>query len=199
MSIFGALGDQKIYMEESSKNEINKPLITRIAELEKENNRKLSGVQKILLTTDGSITAILDVLYGKIDLNTLSQHFAKANLEQAKLVDAKEGDELNFREVLLNLRGKPLMYAASEIPLSRCSEGIAEDLMQADIPIGRILKNHQVESRRRINGIYVEKPSAKLREIFKTDEEMLARDYAIICQGEVLMWIKEVFPVSYFS
>ena len=166
-------------MEESSKNEINKPLITRIAELEKENNRKLSGVQKILLTTDGSITAILDVLYGKIDLNTLSQHFAKANLEQAKLVDAKEGDELNFREVLLNLRGKPLMYAA--------------------IPIGRILKNHQVESRRRINGIYVEKPSAKLREIFKTDEEMLARDYAIICQGEVLMWIKEVFPVSYFS
>lgn len=198
MSIFGALGDQKIYMEESSKNDVNKPLIERIAELEQEKNLTLSGVQKILLTTDGSITAILDVLYGKIDLQTLSQHFAKATAEQAKLVEASEGDELNFREVLLHLQGKPLMYAASEIPLLRCGDGIASDLMQADIPIGRILKNHQVESRRRINGIYVEKPSAKLREIFKTDEEMLARDYAIICQGEVLMWIKEVFPVSYF-
>ncbi|MCR5028869.1 MAG: chorismate pyruvate-lyase family protein [Fibrobacter sp.] len=185
-------------MEESSKNEINKPLISRIAELEKENDRKLSGVQKILLTTDGSITAILDVLYGKIDLDTLSQHFASANLEQAKLVDANVGDELNFREVLLNLRGKPLMYAASEIPLSRCSEGIAADLMRADIPIGRILKNHQVESRRRINGIYVEKPNEKLQKIFHTDEDMLARDYAIISGGNILMWIKEVFPISYF-
>ena len=184
---------------EVSKNDVNKPLIERIAELEQEKNLTLSGVQKILLTTDGSITAILDVLYGKIDLQTLSQHFAKATAEQAKLVEAKEGDELNFREVLLHLQGKPLMYAASEIPLLRCGDGIASDLMQADIPIGRILKNHQVESRRKINGIYIEKPTAQLREIFKTDEEMLARDYAIICQGEVLMWIKEVFPVSYFS
>ena len=192
------MGDQKIKMEESSKNEINKPLISRIAELEKENNRKLSGVQKILLTTDGSITAILDVLYGKIDLETLGQHFAAADFEQAKLVDANVGDELNFREVLLHQQGKPLMYAASEIPLSRCSEGIAADLMRADIPIGRILKNHQVESRRRINGIYVEKPSEKLQKIFQTDEDMLARDYAIISGGNILMWIKEVFPISYF-
>jgi chorismate-pyruvate lyase len=90
------------------------------------------------------------------------------------------------------------MYAASEIPLSRCSEGIAADLMRADIPIGRILKNHQVESRRRINGIYVEKPSEKLQKIFQTDEDMLARDYAIISGGNILMWIKEVFPISYF-
>ena len=198
MSIFGALGDQKIYMEESSKNDVNKPLIERIAELEQEKNLTLSGVQKILLTTDGSITAILDVLYGKIDLQTLSQHFAKATAEQAKLVEASEGDELNFREVLLHLQGKPLMYAASEIPLLRCGDGIALDLMQADIPIGRILKNHQVESRRKINGIYIEKPTAQLREIFRTDEEMLARDYSIIRHGEILMWIKEVFPISYF-
>ncbi|MBP5247238.1 MAG: DUF98 domain-containing protein, partial [Fibrobacter sp.] len=103
-----------------------------------------------------------------------------------------------FREVLLHLHGKPLMYAASEIPLSRCGEGIASDLMQADIPIGRILKNHRVESRRHINGIYVERPSEKLRKIFGTDEDMLARDYAIISHGNILMWIKEIFPISYF-
>jgi chorismate-pyruvate lyase len=28
---------------------------------------------------------------------------------------------------------------------------------------------------------------------------MLARDYVIISNGEILMWIKEVFPVSYFT
>ena len=32
-----------------------------------------------------------------------------------------------------------------------------------------------------------------------TDEEMLARDYVIINCDEVLMWIKEVFPISHFT
>lgn len=185
-------------MEESIKNEINKPLIARIAELEKENDCKLSAIQKILLTTDGSITAILDVLYGKIDLDTLSQHIVWADLEQAKHVDVNEGSELNLREVLLHQQGRPLMYAVSEIPFSRCGEGIASDLKRADIPIGRILKNHLVESRRRINGIYIKKSNDKFRKIFHTDEDLFSRDYAIISHQRVLMWIQEVFPISYF-
>ena len=37
-----------------------------------------------------------------------------------------------------------------------------------------------------------------MKEIFKTDEDMLARDYVIIHDDEILMWIKEVFPKSYF-
>ena len=39
----------------------------------------------------------------------------------------------------------------------------------------------------------------KLKEIFDTDEEMLARDYVIISNNEILMWIKEIFPISYFK
>ncbi|MBR1610481.1 MAG: DUF98 domain-containing protein, partial [Methanobrevibacter sp.] len=40
---------------------------------------------------------------------------------------------------------------------------------------------------------------AKLKELFKTDEDFLARDYVIINDDEILMWIKEMFPVSYFT
>ena len=183
----------------TDKNEANKALIDRINEVEKENDKTFSNTQKILLTTDGSITAILDVLYGKITLTTIDQHFEEADEAHAKLVNVPIGEKINFREVIMHIGEKPLIYAISHIPLSRCSDNICADLIRADIPIGRILKNYDIESRREIRHIYIEEPDDKLKEIFGTDEEMLARDYVIINNDEILMWIKEVFPISQFT
>jgi len=181
------------------KNEANRALIDKINEVEENYDRKFSNTQKILLTTDGSITAILDVLYGKITLTTLEQHFEKADEERACLVNVPVGEKINFREVIMHKDDRPLIYAISHIPLSRCNKDICTDLIRADIPIGRILKNYDIESRREIRHIYIEKPNDRLKEIFKTDEDMLARDYVIINCDEILMWIKEVFPISHFT
>ena len=181
------------------KNEANKRLIEKINDLEQEYGKTFSNTQKILLTTDGSITAILDVLYGKISLFTLDQHFGIAEEKHAKLVNVNVGDEINFREVLMHKGTQPLIYAISHVPLGRCSDEICSDLLRADIPIGRILKNYKIESRREVNNIFIEKANAKLKELFKTDEDFLARDYVIIHDDEILMWIKEMFPVSYFT
>ena len=169
------------------KNEANKRLIEKMEDLEKDYGQKFSNTQKILLTTDGSITAILD------------QHFGIADESHAKLVNVNAGDEINFREVLMHKDSKPLIYAISHVPLGRCSKDICSDLLRADIPIGRILKNYKIESRREVRNIFIEKSNAKLEELFKTDEDFLARDYVIIHDDEILMWIKEMFPVSYFT
>ena len=182
-----------------SKNDANKSLIDKIEDLEIKYNKKLSNTQKILLTTDGSITAILDVLYGKISLSTIDQHFEVADESHAKLVNVDEGTEINFREVIMHRNNKPLIYAVSHIPLSRCSKEICADLIRADIPIGRILKNYKLESRREVNNITIEKPNDKIKELFNTDEDILTRDYVIINNEEILMWIKEMFPISYFT
>ena len=181
------------------KNEANKRIIEKINDLEDSYGQKFSNTQKILLTTDGSITAILDVLYGKISLTTLDQHFGKAEEEHAKLVNVNPGDEINFREVIMHKNDKPLIYAISHVPLARCSEEICSDLLRADIPIGRILKNYHIESRREVNKIFIEKANSRLKELFNTEEDFLARDYVIIHGDEILMWIKEMFPVSYFT
>ena len=181
------------------KNEANKRLMEKMNDLEEDYGQKFSNTQKILLTTDGSITAILDVLYGKIELDTLDQHLEDADAEHAKLVNVKEGDEINFREVLMHKGEQPLIYAISHVPLGRCSKEVCNDLLRADIPIGRILKNYHIESRREVNNIFIEKPNDKLKELFGTDEDFLARDYVIINNDEILMWIKEMFPVSYFA
>lgn len=181
------------------KNEANKRLIEKMNDLEKDYGQKFSNTQKILLTTDGSITAILDVLYGKITLDTIDQHLEAADATRAKLVNVEQGDEINFREVLMHKDDQPLIYAISHVPLGRCTKEICNDLLRADIPIGRILKNYHVESRREVKNIFIEKPNDKLKEMFNTDEDFLARDYVIINNDEILMWIKEMFPVSYFS
>ena len=58
-------------MSKPSDNDINVRLIEKINQVEEKYNQNFSNTQKILMTTDGSITAILDVLYGKIALKTL--------------------------------------------------------------------------------------------------------------------------------
>lgn len=179
-------------------NDANKTLIEKINDLEKKYNKKLSNTQKILLTTDGSITAILDVLYGKITLTTLDQHFEAADEIHAKLVNVDVGTEINFREVIMHRNNKPLIYAISHIPLSRCSSEICADLIRADTPIGRILKNYNIESRREIKNITIKKPNDKLKEIFNTETDFLTRNYVIIHENEILMWIEEMFPINYF-
>ena len=50
------------------KNEANKRLIEKINDLEKENDKQFSNTQKILLTTDGSITAIWMFYMEKLSL-----------------------------------------------------------------------------------------------------------------------------------
>ena len=186
-------------MEKLADNDVNVRLIEKINQVEEKYDKNFSNTQKILMTTDGSITAILDVLYGKIDLKTLEQHFEDATEESAKLVNVDVGDEVNFREIIMHKDDQPLIYAKSFIPLKRLSKEIKEDLVRADIPIGRILKKYHIESRREINIIDIEKANDKLIEVYNTDEDFLARDYTIIKDGEILMWIKEYFPISYFT
>lgn len=182
-----------------NKNEANKRLIEKINQVEEDNDKNFSNTQKILLTTDGSITAILDVLYGKIDLTTLEQHTKTATAEEAELVNSQEGCEINFREIIMHKDGKPLIYALSYVPLDRLTDEIRCDLVSADIPIGRILKNYKIESRREIHNIFIENGNETLEELYDTDEEFLSRDYVIIHKDEILMWIKESFPISYFT
>ena len=110
--------------------------IEKINQVEEGYTKDFSNTQKILLTTDGSITAILDVLYGKITLSTLEQHFDTADREISELIHVDEGAQINYREVIMHKDDENLIYALSYIPLERLTDEICCDLVRADIPIG---------------------------------------------------------------
>jgi beta-ribofuranosylaminobenzene 5'-phosphate synthase len=175
----------------------------RIQELEKEAGR-LSRVQKILLGTDGSITRILEVITGaQVRITTLSQEVVPAGKEVAGNLRIREGDPVNHRVVRIEEggRGRALIHAVSDAPLERLPPAFREDLMRADIPIGRILARHRVEARREILDARVIPAAGELASLFGTfrNEPLLARRYRIIHQGEPLMLIEEQFPYNAFQ
>ncbi len=158
----------------------------------------LSNTQKILLATDGSVTTILDVLKGRVNINTLAQEFRPANTQISRELDIEKGELVNYRVVIIGT-DEPLIHAISYIPLNRINNNFKEDIIRADIPIGRILKKHRVESRREIKSVDVEEPSADIQSIFNTDSLMLTRTYNIIRQDKILIRIKETFPATLFE
>ena len=177
------------------KNELH----DRIREIEQEYDIKFSNTQKVLLSIEGSITAILDVLYGTVSIFTIKQSFEKAGGEKSELLNVGKDDEIHIREVLIHGRGRPMIYALSYIPLSRCKKEAHADIVEGKLPIGKIIKKYKIEIRREINDVYIEKPSATLKELFHTSEDFVSRDYVVIENDEIVMWTKESFPISYFS
>jgi chorismate-pyruvate lyase len=158
---------------------------------------KLSNAQKILLTTDGSVTSILDIIRGYVKIETLEQKYVEADSEMARLLNIKVGDTVNYRVVVIETE-EPLIYAISLIAVERLEKDIKEDLIRADIPIGRILRKHNIESRREIKSVYFEDQSPKISEIFMVDSPMLTRTYNIIHKDKILIWLKETFPYTHF-
>ena len=176
------------------KNEIRQ----KIKELEQKHNVEISTVQKILLSTDGVITTILDVLYGQVHLFVLRQRFEKADESTANLLDIDKGDEVDIRELIVHKNGRPLVYALSFIPKSNLTEEIIEDLFEERLTTGQIIYKHKIEVLLETTKISIEKPTPTLKELFKTDEEMLSREYIMIHDGKIVIWTKESYPISFF-
>jgi len=162
---------------------------------------RLSPLQKILLSTDGSVTQLLESITGHpVSVRTRVQEIVKADTVAAEHLGVAEGDAVNHRivELLDAATGEVLIYAKSQTPIARLAPEFRDDLMRADIPIGKIIERHHIEARREIltarvtpdetGGIF---PVCK-------NEPLLSRQYRIIHGGEPLIFIEEQFPFNQF-
>ena len=163
----------------------------------------LSKAQRLLLFTDGSVTTLLEVMTNRpVVVTTLVQRIVKADTERATALDIEEGDNINYRIVVLRNQEeeRPLIHAESFAPIARLQKEFRYDLMKADMPIGRIMKQQKIESRREIRSVEIV-DSSDLSELFGVprDVRMLSRVYDIISNNLILMQIRETFPVTYFA
>lgn len=168
----------------------------KLHEIEKE--LKLSPVHRILLTTDGSVTRVLEALFGSVRVVTELQKVIKANERVAGLLEVSRDADVNLRAVTLRSEKKSLVYAVSLTPVERIEPEFREYIMKEDIPIGRIMKKLRIESRREIRNFSVIKAKEKLSRIFEIskDEPVLRRNYNIIRGGRIMMNITEFFPLE---
>jgi chorismate-pyruvate lyase len=147
---------------------------------------------RICAGTDGSVTYLLEVMtLNKVEVMTKCQKVITATDKIAKLLMIMPGEPVNHREVMLQVQGIAYVLACSLAPVSTMPQGIKDDLMKADIPIGRILREHKLEIRRDILNIEI-----KSGETIFNDIQVLSREYVIIHGGKILIWINELFPVD---
>ncbi|WP_292487871.1 chorismate pyruvate-lyase family protein [Methanohalobium sp.] len=147
---------------------------------------------RVCAGTDGSITFLLEIMTKEdVSVMTKNQYLIPADKDTASLFNVDIGDDINYRTVALVVGNKSYVYARSLSPIKRMPPEVKQDMMRADIPIGKILRNHDIETRRDFENLEVEDNY----EYFECNQ-VLSRSYKIIHHNHVLMWINELFPVD---
>lgn len=126
-----------------------------------------------------------------VTVKTESQYIVKADKEMAALLGVEEGSDVNDRTVRLYAGDTVFVHARSLSPLERMPQSMRDQLMRADIPIGRILRSHNLETRRDM----VELTVLENEPTFE-GTPILSRSYKIVHDNHVLMWINERFPID---
>lgn len=126
-----------------------------------------------------------------VTVKTESQHVVKADKELADLLGVEEGSEVNDRTVKLSAGGTVFVHARSLSPLERMPQTMRDQLMRADIPIGRILRTHNLETRRDMVELEILEGEPTFDGI-----PILSRTYTIVHNNHILMWINERFPID---
>ena len=162
---------------------------------------RLSALQKILLGTDGSVTQLLESATGHpVTVRTREQVIVQADTEAAERLGVVPGDAVNHRVVELcdATTGEVLVFAKSQTPIARLAPEFKDDLMRADIPIGRIIERHHIEARREILTAQITPDDTGGAFPICKNEPLLMRQYRIIHGGKPLIFIQEQFPYNQF-
>lgn len=139
--------------------------------------------EKILLSTDGSITALLELfLEDKIEIKHVNKD-EKIDLNQNRIK----------REVTIETSSEPLIHAISVIHTKNTPPDLMHALAFDDTPIGKILSKNNIESRRVIKEIACR--DNDLKQYFNTNLPLLFRRYDIIHNGNAVIEITESFPI----
>jgi chorismate-pyruvate lyase len=147
---------------------------------------------RICAGTDGSVTFLLELLTkAQVDVVTQCQVVKEATPKEAETLMIEPESPVNHREVLLIANDISYVYARSLTPIDPLPSKIKSDLIQADIPIGRILRKYKLETRRDIQKIETKKASGPFNGM-----NVISREYVIIHGGKILMWINEQFPID---
>jgi len=164
--------------------------------------RKLSSFQRILLTTDGTVTEILEAqLWEAIHIVKIDQGIFDADTAIPYL-DIGPGTQVMMRKVML--RGKyshkNYIYAESILVPDRLPDVIREALMETQKPIGQLIMQNRMESFREILNCRLEE-AGELAEYFdiQPEDNLVSRTYRVFANRQPMMLITEKFPESAFQ
>ena len=158
---------------------------------------QLSSFQRILLTTDGMVTEMLEAYFWeRMVVNKLFQEAYELEAELPDL-ECKAGERVLDRRILLRGRMSHVnrLYAESFIALDRLPEHIREGLLGSSKAIGLLLLENRLETFREILRC-AQEPAGELAEHFglSSEDALISRVYRVESYGRPIMLISEKFP-----
>ncbi len=161
-------------------------------------DQSLSLFQKVLLSTDGTVTDLIALYTGEpIRVKKLEQGISEAVAPDVLCCNGTT--KLLSRKILLSGISKNYLYADSLFVFERFSKSIQEQLLNTDRPIGLMWKEERLETYREIVDQKVE-PCAEIAEHFDllASAPFVSRTYLIHQAGKPLGAITEKWPLSFF-
>jgi chorismate-pyruvate lyase len=164
------------------------------------NARSLDLLQRVLLVCDGTLTDTLEAAFLEpIGLRKIADLFEPA-LSPIPELDLTAGEPLMKRHILLygEKSGRTYVYAESLLVFNRLPTGLQEQLVQSQLPMGRLWSEHRLETWKELLGVW-RRPMGELASYFEASKaaDCLVRRYRVISGGRPLIAIAEHFPVTY--
>lgn len=155
----------------------------------------LSLLQKVLLTTDGTVTQLLEILTGeRIRVDKLEHELVRGG---PALLDVPQTEPVLSRKILLRGATAAYMYAHSFLVPSRLPQGMQAQMLGTDTPIGQLWKAARLETYREIVD-YRREADPAIAALFGIESPILSRSYLIRVGGAPMGLITEKFPASSF-
>jgi chorismate-pyruvate lyase len=157
---------------------------------------RLSPLQRILLITDGTLTEILEAHFlERIELVKLAERLLTVS-ELGAALPADPDERVMERKI--NLRGaqsgRLFVYAESLIFVDRLEPTFQTELLETNIPLGRLWRSHRLETFKQLAGV-TSGPAGELAAHLAcaADAPVLGRSYDVFSTRRLVMRIAEHF------
>jgi chorismate-pyruvate lyase len=173
-----------------------KPQIRKLGSLDGVEWQTLDPLQRVLLVTDGTVTAILEAAFlESIRVVKLTQEIVKATPSHA-LLQSSPTEAIVERRVLLRgvATGRNYVYAESLIAVNRMGPAFCRLLFDSNTPLGQLWLDQKLETYKEIveMGGVVRGPGAEYLDC--AGSGILIRKYRVYSGGVPVMIISEHFP-----
>lgn len=151
-------------------------------------------LRRAVLATDGTVTKLIESLLERVVIEKLGQEPVAAPL--AEWPDLAPGTAVLRRTVLIRGAGsrRIFLHAESLVVLERLDPVFREELAATDKPIGKLIREHRIESYRELLAERSEPAGARAPALgVDAGEPLIARTYRIHVGGRPAIQITERF------
>jgi len=160
----------------------------------------LDILQRILVTTDGTVTETLAAIFLEpIELVKLTVTVV-ASPEPLPALEIERGSSLMQRKIVLrgSRSSTPYAYAEVTIAADRLPPGLREDLLEGTMPLGQLWISYRLETFKERPRVRKRIAGALARHLgVDADDLLIERTYRTFTSGRPVFLVTEFFPATY--